>query len=65
MPRPPEVKPKFEFSAGIGLWTEFSPIDGTSGMRNTGVVAWIDSDVPTWVVGTGTDCLDRVLPVVC
>lgn len=44
------IKPKFEFSSGAGpAWTEFGPTDGTNGMRNTGIIVWEDSDIPTWV----------------
>ncbi len=43
------IKPVFEFSAAGSTWTAFSPTDGTNGMRNTGVIAWLDSDIPAWV----------------
>lgn len=54
------IAPTFEFSTGIGTWTEFFPIDGTNGMRNNGEVVWLDSDIPTWAVGTGSEYLIRI-----
>jgi hypothetical protein len=56
----PGIFPVFEFSTGVGTWTTFSPVDGTNAMRNTGVLAWLDSDIPTWAVGTGTEYLIRI-----
>ncbi len=44
------IKPTFEFSSGAGpAYTAFSPIDGTEGMRHTGVILWLDTDIPGWV----------------
>ena len=54
------IRPDFEFSTGSGTWTEFDPIDGTNGMRNSGVVAWLDGDIPTWAPGTGSEYLIRI-----
>lgn len=54
------IKPTWEFSTGVGTWATFSPADGTNGMRNNGVTAWLDSDIPTWAVGTGTEYLIRI-----
>ena len=54
------IQPKFEFSTGVGTWTEFGPIDDTNGFRDTGVIAWLDSDIPTWAVGTGSEFLIRI-----
>jgi hypothetical protein len=54
------IAPTFEFSTGVGTWTAFTPVDGTNGMRNTGVIAWLDGDVPTWAVGTGSEYLIRI-----
>ncbi len=54
------IKPTFEFSIGVGDWTAFSPTDGTNGMRNTGIVAWEVSNIPTWAVGTGNEFLIRI-----
>lgn len=54
------IKPTFEFSTGVGTWTTFNPADGTNGMRNTGIVAWRASDIPTWAVGTGSEFLIRI-----
>ena len=54
------VRPDFEYSTGSGTWGTFGPIDGTNGFRNTGVMAWIDADIPTWAVGTSGDYLIRI-----
>ena len=54
------IRPDFEFSTGSGTWTTFTPVDGTNGMRNTGVIAWLDGDIPTWAVGTGSEYLIRI-----
>lgn len=54
------ISPVFEFSTGVGTWTTFTPVDGTNGMRNSGVVAWLDSDIPTWAVGIGSEFLIRI-----
>lgn len=43
------IKPTFEFSNGGGF-TEFGPSDGTNAFRNTGVVAFEDSDIPAWAI---------------
>ncbi len=48
------VKPTFEFSTGVGTWGTFTPTDGTNAFRNTGVIAWLDSDIPSWAVGTSS-----------
>ena len=54
------IKPTFEFSTGVGTWSTFSPADGTNGIRNTGVMAWLDSDIPSWATGAGTKFLIRI-----
>jgi hypothetical protein len=53
------IQPKFEYSTGSGAWTEFSPVDGTNGMRNSGVIAWLDSDI-SWATGLGSEYLIRI-----
>ncbi len=55
-----DAKLKFEFSTGVGTWTEFFPMDGTDGMTQNGVVVWLLTDVPTWAVGTGSEYLVRI-----
>ena len=57
---PQNVRLEFEFSTGTGTWASFTPVDGTNGMRNTGVIAWVDGDIPTWAVGTGSEYLIRI-----
>lgn len=40
------IKPTFWYStAGAGQFTQFTPVDGTNGFKNTGVVAWDASDL--------------------
>ncbi|KKL92720.1 hypothetical protein LCGC14_1881890, partial [marine sediment metagenome] len=51
------IKPVFGYSiAGTNQFTEagFTPVDGTNGARNTGVVAWDASDVVNHVADTTT-----------
>ena len=47
------IKPTFEFSTAGDTWTSFTPVDGTDGMRHSGVIAWEDADIPAWVVSGG------------
>ena len=56
------IKPTFEYSTGAGptTWSTFGPTDGTNAFRNTGVIAWEDSDIPLWVVGDGSEFLIRI-----
>ena len=56
----PGIKPTFEFSTGINTWTEFFPSDGTNGIRNNGVVIWLDEDIPTWELGAGSEYLIKI-----
>lgn len=42
--------PRFEHSITGPSFEEFTPTDGTSGFENSGVIAFEDSDIPTWVV---------------
>ena len=42
----PGIKPTFWYSTvGTGQFTQFTPVDGTNGFRNTGVIAWDASDL--------------------
>ena len=54
------IAPTFEFSTAVDAWTAFSPADGTNGLRNNGVLAWLNADIPTWAVGTGSEFLIRI-----
>ena len=54
------IQPTFEFSTGVGTWDTFTPVDGTNGMLNNGVIVWLDADIPTWAVGTGSEYLIRI-----
>ena len=54
------IKPIFEFSTGVGTWDTFVPLDGTDGLRRSGVVEWQDADLVGWAVGTGSEFLIRM-----
>lgn len=54
------IQPTFEFSTGVGTWAAFTPVDGTNGMQNNGIVAWLETDIPSWAVGTGGEFLIRI-----
>lgn len=54
------IAPTFEFSTGVGTWAAFTPVDGTNGMRNSGLIAWVLTDIPSWAVGTGSEFLIRI-----
>ncbi len=53
------IQPAFYYSTGLDMWAEFSPADGTNGMRDTGVIIWLDSDIPLWA-NNGTEFLIRI-----
>lgn len=38
----------FSYSTGAGAWTSFSPIDGTNGTINNGIMAWDRNDLSGW-----------------
>lgn len=44
------IQPLFEFSDGVGSFATFAPLDGTNGMRNSGIIQWDNTDIPTWVL---------------
>ncbi len=54
------IRPVFYYSTGVDTWKEFSPADGTDGLRDTGVIIWLDEDIPDWEVGTGSEFLIRI-----
>jgi len=54
------IQPTFEYSDGVGSWVTFTPTDGTNGFRNSGAIAWLVGDLPTWAVGTGAEFLIRI-----
>ena len=54
------IQALFEYSTGSGTWATFGPVDGTNDFRNTGVVAWLDEDIPSWAVGLNTEFLIRI-----
>jgi hypothetical protein len=53
------IQPTFGYSiAGSGQFTAFSPIDGTNGFRNNGVVAWDATDLTNHAVNSDTGTYD-------
>ena len=48
------IKPKYEYSTGGSGFTEFFPVDGTNGFRNTGVIAWDASDLAGHAINADT-----------
>jgi len=45
----PGIQPTFEYSTGAGpTWATFTPIDGTNGARNNGVMEWDSSNLAGW-----------------
>lgn len=55
------ILPLFEYSTGAGpAWATFSPVDGTNGMRNSGVIFWQLSDIPLWAVEGTPEFLIRI-----
>jgi YD repeat-containing protein len=55
----PGIQPTFGYStAGAGQFTTFSPVDGTNGFRNTGVVAWDAADLTSHTTNDDTGTYD-------
>lgn len=54
------VAPTFEYSTGSGTWASFVPVDGTNAFKNSGVIAWLDSNIPSWATGLGSEYLIRI-----
>ncbi|HDY87516.1 MAG TPA: hypothetical protein ENH82_05285 [bacterium] len=53
------IKPTFGYSiSGSHQFTTFTPVDGTNGFRNTGVVAWDASDLTSHVANGDTLTFD-------
>ncbi len=53
------IKPTFWYStAGSHQFTRFTPVDGTNGLRNTGVVAWDAGDLSSHGINTDTGTYD-------
>ncbi len=55
----PGIKPTWGYSTtGAHQFTTFSPIDGTNGFRNTGVVSWEAEDLTGHVANSDTGTFD-------
>lgn len=54
------IAPLFEFSTGLGLWTPFTPVDGTNGFRLTGSIAWEVDSITEWTTGLDSEYLIRI-----
>ncbi len=46
------IQPVFAFSTGGANFTNFVPVDGTNGFRNTGVIDWDSGDLSGWATAT-------------
>jgi hypothetical protein len=58
----PGIKPTFGYSiAGAHTFTAFSPVDGTNGFRNTGVIAWDASDLTSHTTNDNTGTYDILI----
>ena len=47
------IIPTFEYSTGLNTWASFTPTDGTNGMKNSGVIAWLPGDLASWATSGG------------
>ncbi len=56
------IKPTFEYSTGASptTWADFTPVDGTDGLKHNGIIAWDDSDIPLWAVDANSEYLIRI-----
>jgi hypothetical protein len=54
------VAATFEYSTAGDTWTAFGPTDGTNGFKNTGVIAWLTTDIPSWATHTGGEFRIRI-----
>lgn len=55
----PGIQPTFGYSiSGAHQFTTFSPVDGTNGFRNTGVVAWDAQDLTSHTTNDDTGTFD-------
>lgn len=42
------IAPTFEYSTGGAGFTAFTPVDGTNGFRNSGIIDWDSGDLAGW-----------------
>jgi hypothetical protein len=54
------IAPTFRYSTGVGTWSSFTPVDGTNGFRNTGIIEWNASSLTGWATGTGGEYLIEI-----
>ncbi len=53
------IMPTFQYStSGSHQFTTFTPVDGTNGFRNTGIVSWDDSDLVSHTTNDDTSTFD-------
>lgn len=56
------IAPTFGYSvSGSHTYTTFSPVDGTNGFKNTGVIAWDASDLTSHVANDETTTFDIIV----
>jgi hypothetical protein len=46
------IAPTFQYSTGGAAYSSFTPVDGTNGMRNSGVIDWDSADLSGWATAT-------------
>jgi hypothetical protein len=46
------IAPTFQYSTGGAAYSTFTPVDGTNGMRNSGVIDWDSADLTGWATAT-------------
>ncbi len=55
----PGIKPTYGYStAGAHQFTPFSPVDGTNGFRDSGIIAWDAADLTSHGINTDTGTYD-------
>ena len=56
------IAPTFAYSiSGAHTFTTFSPVDGTNGFRNTGIIAWDASDLVSHTTNSNTGTFDILI----
>ncbi len=56
------IAPTFAYSvSGAHTFTAFTPVDGTNGLKNSGIIAWDASDVSSHVANSNTSTFDILI----